>query len=393
MKITTGNVARHEDFFDREGLLKEIWDALESDSILLVAPRRVGKTSLMHRLIDLPERGFRTILLDGQNFSGPEDLVTQLAVEAGRFRGDAKRLFGSFFKGVEEMEFWQLRMKFREAMAGRWQAEGERAIRDVLEEGERVVMILDELPLLLHKMMEGKGDDGREKAAELLDWLRYLRMDKDLNGRLRQVIGGSIGLPRIASLMGASHKVNDLRPIPVAPLDADKARELARLLFASRNVSVDDEALDVLLQQVETFFPIFIQIMVSCICSEVREKVIPVTPQLVATCYKERALGPEYRLTFEDYYERLGRYYRPEDTRTAKRVLRELALASGPVSRSAVLGWYLDETGQTTEDEGLEMLLTWLEDDFYISETSDGELSFNVRWMKDWWRRHHGRQV
>src|SRR5690349_10278538 len=47
-----GNTVQGEDFFDRKRELSHIEDRLQTDNILLLAPRRVGKTSLMYRLRD-----------------------------------------------------------------------------------------------------------------------------------------------------------------------------------------------------------------------------------------------------------------------------------------------------------------------------------------------------
>ena len=44
------------DFFDRHEEQARIWRRLEHDSILLLAPRRVGKTSLLHRLEETAEQ-------------------------------------------------------------------------------------------------------------------------------------------------------------------------------------------------------------------------------------------------------------------------------------------------------------------------------------------------
>ena len=68
MHITAGNPVTGVDFFDREKLIADLWDALEADSVLLAAPRRVGKSSIMLRLMEKPERGFRPLFLDGQNY-------------------------------------------------------------------------------------------------------------------------------------------------------------------------------------------------------------------------------------------------------------------------------------------------------------------------------------
>lgn len=53
-----GKPAEGEDFFDRVRETRRIWDRLDTDNVLLLAPRRVGKTSLMLRLRDgAAERG------------------------------------------------------------------------------------------------------------------------------------------------------------------------------------------------------------------------------------------------------------------------------------------------------------------------------------------------
>ena len=390
MKLTVGNVVRHGDFFDREDLLREIWDALETDSILLAAPRRVGKTSLMHRLMDVPERGFKTMFLDGQNHEGPEDIVTELVAEAGRLRGNARHLFDGVLERVEEVGIWQLRAKFRETVGDTWREQGERAVRDALEGDARLVIILDELPLLLHKMVRQDGERGKEKAHMLLDWLRHLRTHRDFNERVRQVLGGSIGMPRIASWLGASHKINDLRPMRVDPLTAAKAEELAHLLFESRLVEVDEGSMRALLAQVETFYPILIQIMVASVCSDVRDRGIEVTPEVISACYDQRALGPEFRIAFDDYHERLERYYAPQEARAAHGILRELAAPPGLVSRSALLARYLDEIGGQAVEDDFDLLMTWLMDDFYIDRVDAKNYAFKLRWLRDWWRKWHG---
>jgi len=50
--ITIGPPATGDDFFDRETLLEDLWEAVDEGSVLLAAPRRVGKTSLMLRMRD-----------------------------------------------------------------------------------------------------------------------------------------------------------------------------------------------------------------------------------------------------------------------------------------------------------------------------------------------------
>ncbi|MDP2209857.1 MAG: ATP-binding protein, partial [Bacteroidota bacterium] len=53
-KPSIGQVARGDNFFPRPRITIEIWQKLDSGSnLLLVAPRRVGKSSILFNLLDV----------------------------------------------------------------------------------------------------------------------------------------------------------------------------------------------------------------------------------------------------------------------------------------------------------------------------------------------------
>ena len=393
MNITVGPPVTPEDFFDREETIQNLWDTLQGHSVLLAAPRRVGKSSLMLKLIMEPQEGFEVLWLDGQDYDTPEDLVADLAIKAAKLRGDLKGFLGKLLTNItaslEELEVWELKLKLRQQLSGSWRAQGETVIRDALKPDTKLLIVIDELPMLLHKLITNSGDSGRIAAQDLLDWLRHLRQAPEFLRQVRQLVGGSIGLARIASLTGSSHKIADLRPIEVGALERPKAKELAMLLLKSRDVVLEEQIMETFLDQIGTFLPIFIQIMASVVASEVRRRKQPATADLIRECYEQRALGPEFRICFEDYYERLNRYYSPEEARIARILLRELAIAKGALSKSTLLGIYQKELGQTADPSAFDLLLTWLSDDFYVEEDSAGRVQFKSRWMRDWWRTYH----
>ena len=47
-----GPPVRGDDLFGRDAFVDLVWEKLDSTHILLAAPRRFGKTSVMYRLID-----------------------------------------------------------------------------------------------------------------------------------------------------------------------------------------------------------------------------------------------------------------------------------------------------------------------------------------------------
>ena len=392
-KITIGPPVTDDDFFDREEIIATLWDTLQGHSVLLAAPRRVGKSSVMLKLVTEPQAGFEALWLDGQDYAAPEDLVADLAVKAAQLRGNLRGFLGKFLAKVatnlEELEIWELKLKLRQQLAGSWRTQGETVIRDALKPDTKLLIVIDELPMLLHRLITHNGDSGRTAAQDLLDWLRHLRQAPEFCRQVRQLVGGSIGFARIASLTGSSHKIADLRPIEVGALERSKARDLAALLLHSRGVVLEEQVMEAFLDQIGTLFPMFIQIMTSVVASEVHRRKRPANAELIRECYEQRALGPEFRLCFEDYYERLDRYYSPEEARVARVLLRELAIAKGSLSKATLLGMYQKTLGQMAEASRFDVLLTCLSDDFYLEETTQAHVQFKSRWMRDWWRTYH----
>jgi len=73
-----GGVPRGTDYFGREDLVQSLWQKLARDSILLVAPRRFGKTGAMCRLLDDPRPPFRPLYMDVEDIESAGDFMVEL---------------------------------------------------------------------------------------------------------------------------------------------------------------------------------------------------------------------------------------------------------------------------------------------------------------------------
>jgi hypothetical protein len=83
MRNVTGAVAEGTDFFNRTHAMEAYWRDLETDNILLLAPRRVGKTSLMRKMAaNADAHGFRTIFADLSDCAGQPPRAAKTAVAA-----------------------------------------------------------------------------------------------------------------------------------------------------------------------------------------------------------------------------------------------------------------------------------------------------------------------
>ena len=85
MKLSIGKTATGDNFFLRDDIVDEIYEALEEgQNLLLSAPRRVGKTSIIHYIKDNPADEYYCVYVDTEDVS---DLVGDIE-EVTEFVGD-----------------------------------------------------------------------------------------------------------------------------------------------------------------------------------------------------------------------------------------------------------------------------------------------------------------
>ena len=74
-----GRLATGSAFFDRQEVMSRAWDALKTNNLLLLAPRRVGKSSLLNRMNEDSESyGFRAVYLSVPDAEDELDFIKRL---------------------------------------------------------------------------------------------------------------------------------------------------------------------------------------------------------------------------------------------------------------------------------------------------------------------------
>jgi energy-coupling factor transporter ATP-binding protein EcfA2 len=164
---TEGSVARGVDFLDREDELAALQRLVEEGRhVLLVAPRRSGKTSLLHRLAELLAAHAHPVLLDVEKFRNAEALTAELLARASSQR---------FIEALKQVR-------------GRgWRVVLPEAITTLARGPGPLVLILDELAWFLEHL---EGD----KAYALLEALGEA-LEK---AGARLVVAGSLDVERVA---------------------------------------------------------------------------------------------------------------------------------------------------------------------------------------------------
>ncbi|HKE02900.1 MAG TPA: hypothetical protein VKE91_02515, partial [Blastocatellia bacterium] len=73
-----GPPVRGTNFYGREAFANLASDKLKAGHVLLAAPRRFGKTSVMYRLMDNPQWDYRIVHADLEHLTDPASLIAEL---------------------------------------------------------------------------------------------------------------------------------------------------------------------------------------------------------------------------------------------------------------------------------------------------------------------------
>src|SRR5581483_2927407 len=174
-----GPPVRGNNCFGREALVDLLWNKLSAGHILLAAPRRFGKTSIMYKMLDEPRWEYQMFLTDLEPVREPAALVaklTELLMTQERtsrlLRGASffpNKLWSGFQRSIEEIELHKLRLKLKEEIRTNWQASGDELFERLSGAGFVIGFLLDEFPMMLDGMIRNGWS---ESARELLRWLR-----------------------------------------------------------------------------------------------------------------------------------------------------------------------------------------------------------------------------
>src|SRR5947207_129446 len=198
VKIQVGPPVRGDNFYGREAFVNLVGERLKTGHVLLAAPRRFGKTSVMYKLIDHRQWNYIVVHADLERFQEPSELIAHLVEQLSRDSKLSKLLKGltwlpekvwTFVKqNIEEVELLKVKMKLKEQLRQHWQERGEQILRLVANSPETIIFILDEFPMMIDRMARMK--ERRSEAIDLLRWLRAMR-ESPLTCNLRFLIAGS----------------------------------------------------------------------------------------------------------------------------------------------------------------------------------------------------------
>lgn len=389
-----GNVPDPDELYGRKEFIDHLWRQIEGNNILLLAPRRFGKTGVMTHVCDRPKKKYLPIYLDLEDVDSPVEFVWRLLgklLEQSLLRSAFKTIRGlpksvtDWFKGTfDEAGFEGFKVKFKQSIAENWRETARKLVVELENVSPTLIFIFDELPSMLEEISKKHGDD---EALDFLAWFRTVRLlRKDTLRRHRFIVGGSIGIDLILRRLNAPDKLNDFQRLSVEPISKDEALKLASDLAESLQITMPDKLIKRLLELIGPPVPYFIHLYFSQLGQLPRQKRRPLTQRTLEDIYRQKVLGPSCKHYFDHYRSRLSRYGKLREKR-ALAILKAVA-SQERVGVSSLFDIYAKPSKRGISEWDFNELMADLECEWYLQlDTRTNEYCFMVNVMRDWWQR------
>ncbi len=307
----TGPIAEGKDYFDRPEIEEEFWRRVKAGHhIRFLAPRRVGKTSIMKHITANPQSGFICFYENIQSITSMSALfqrIFEMVLKCANKKEKAKSWMLGVTKKFNIKEITATGVKF-DSKGLDFTKELSDLLDSMVEVEHHVILFLDEFPEIINKMRK-RGADSEAEAIEILHQLRELRQ----TGRFKNftmVIAGSIGLEYVVKKIDRFKNINDLQPIRVGELDHKEAKALIQKVTKGATIQYDDAAMEVLLAKVGYALPYYIQVMLDAVDTLAKKEAIEkVSPELIEQAFEHIV---RHDPNLEDWYTRLNDTYDTE---------------------------------------------------------------------------------
>lgn len=368
-----------DDFYGREKELKKATRLLDSGhSLLLSAPRRIGKSSFAKRLIDIKRnKGWNCVYIDLEETTSVDGFL-RLIIESFENGKIWKQVTGSISKGIgavldriEKVSVGPIDININK------KDEQENLYKDLKELiclDQDTLIVVDELTLFLGLL--NKNENGTDKVSFILNWLRSLRQVS--HTKVRWLFCGSVGLRNFTSALNLGYTVNDLTEFGLDELNREEASGLLSGLCDAEGIEMSLEDIQYTLDKLQWNIPYFIQIIFAKISEEYEGEV---NRTIIDAAY-DSLCSENYLSTWSERLSEYGEYEKP-----ARMLLKQLSTLPSGMERTSLLNVMM--TGENPSelesvDYNLSKVLEMLENDGYILKRGSIR-TFRSPLLRDYW--------
>ena len=405
----TGEPVEPSDLWFRDVFIDQIWEKLRRQHVLISAPRRTGKTSVMNHLAIKPRDGFLVVYQNVQDLSHPAQLFQTILENFYEQNQElTKQLAHSGFgilrsaleyvrKNVDSVSGGGFKIALRNSdpeWDKNWKQHGESLLAAIRKSQRPVLLIIDELPDLILEMR----DRDEALVRDFLAWFRVQRQHPTpAQDRVRWLIGGSVNLASTLDELGEVAAINDIAIEQLPVLTNDQVIEFVDRMLDGREVPFEKDVPAMVAKRLGRPIPLFLQLATQDIFRSWRLNPRTITAKDVNSIFDAMISSQAAQDKLQHYHSRIKLHYKEPKQSAAYAILGQLSQSSlQGLSRRSLLREFtghLDaqdwKASEPDKRRQFNQLMRDLENDFYITEIDDENYDFASGLMKAWWRKYY----
>lgn len=392
MKNHIGTPVREGNFYPRPKLIDKILSTLKTEDknnahISLNAPRRVGKSSVMHYLVDNPQEGFIFVMLDISTVRSSEDFFKQMLAALYQHE-DIKKHFGAIFSLLEKASKGSYVLKWGKLELGKKAQNKSQKdfFYEILEKlskiekktGKQIVLMIDEFTEAINNILK---EAGKDEAYKFLQEAKAIRKDKDTD--IQFILTGSISLEVMVDKVGDTKLIKDLRKIDVPPFSKEEAIDMIMQIGEGERIPFTPELATQLLEKVKWYHPYYIKIVIQEILTlQQDEELTTINIQTIEIAI-ENIVKDQQHKDIKVLFDKLKGYLDEAEQGFIQKVLTFLAKEES-ASIDTILT--LSEEMSISKAKRQNVLNSMVYDGFIYLEKSTNSYQYNSPIMRLWWQ-------
>ena len=406
MDNIAGPPVEGRNFYGREAELSRLQETLQQHDVLLLGPRRIGKTSFARAMQkQVQADGWHTLEINVASCPDEKAWVQKLAAAvdehmrsaAGRVLAAAAGGVGDLLGRIEKVQLplpgtGGVGINLRPGAGEDWSVVANDTLRLMSRAKHRWLIYVDELPIFLHTLIRNDKVAGVQRVRRFLDWFRKnVRALPDCQ-QMRWLITGSVGLDTLVQRHQMADTINSLKHEGLAPFT--QAQAVAMVLQLSKRYALklsEDDAL-ALVTAVHWPQPYYLQLVFHHLRQLAHQNPAQALAKSLGAAM-DAAVQPGADNDFHHWEQRLFLQLGDED---AGHALALLTLAAQtPVGHSpegllvALQARMPDDTDDAQRRKFIELRDILLRDAYWAVDQNTGvrRYAFCLEPLRRWWQR------
>lgn len=406
MKNIAGSPVEGADFFGRDAVVAYLLEVLLHDDVLLLGPRRIGKTSVARAVMALAAKaGWRVLEINVAACMSERDFLKkldehlrpQLDSLGQRALTAVSTTLASLSQRIDSVKIpvpgaGSLAVSLNAGKEDDWLRVASDLVGMLAVVEENWLLYIDELPIMLFNIIRNDPDTGAQRVRRFLDWFRNDVRALPGAAKLRWLVSGSVGLDTLVQEHGMADTINSFNHQGLAPFSNEVAVSMLQRLAEQYALALSATDLQKIVSAVQWPQPYYLQLTFHHLRSLLAEQTVGDIGAMVDLAINQ-LVEPGSDNDFHHWETRLSLQLNAVDAKHAMALLNLAARDQNGVRAERLLAVVEERMPQADSDDSKRTFIRLrdilLRDAYWWADSSSGAKRYRFRLepLRRWWLR------